>query len=379
ALRLIDGVVVIVDAVEEINSQSETVLRQALEEGVKPILFINKIDRLFRELKLSNDEIKDKLNRIVKIFNQLILRFSQESYDKWRVSAENGSVIFGSALHKWGFTLTQILEKKWNFENIYKKYNENEFEDLKSIFPVWEAVLSMVIKHLPNPLEAQKYRISKIWHGELDSTVGKSMLSCDPNGPAVLCMSNIKYDSHGLIGTGRIFSGTIKKGQKIYLVDADSNERVLKVALYMGSRMDNIDELPAGNIAAIGGLKLIRSGETLIEDKFKKGMVSFENVHYVSDPVVTVAIEPDMLKNLDILQTSLDQILIEDPNLKYHISKETGEVLLSGMGPLHLEIAGKDIGKKGINVTVSKPMSIFRESVGGKSKSINVKDVEGQN
>jgi elongation factor 2 len=122
ALRLIDGVVVIVDAVEEINSQSEIVVKQALEEAVRPILFINKIDRLFRELKMNNDEIKVKLNRIITTFNKLIERFSLQEYQlEWKVNAENGSVIFGSALHKWGFTLPKILDYGWTFSKYCRK------------------------------------------------------------------------------------------------------------------------------------------------------------------------------------------------------------------------------------------------------------------
>ncbi|MHA1727252.1 MAG: GTP-binding protein [Promethearchaeota archaeon] len=382
ALRLIDGVIIIVDAVEELNSQSEIVLKQALEENVKPILFINKIDRLFRELKLTNDEIKEKFNRIIIKFNLLINRFADnEEREKWKVSARDGSVIFGSALHKWGFTIPKILKMGWSFQNISEKYENDEFEDLLQIFPVWKAVLSMIILHLPNPREAQKYRIKKIWGGNFESNLGKYMLNCDPNGPLIMCMSNIKYDSHGLIATGRIFSGTLTKGKKVYLIDADSEERVLQVALFMGARMDNVNSIPAGNIAAVGGLKAVRSGETLVTSKIQseEKMTSFESVKYVSSPVVTIGIEPEMLKELNNLQTYLDQILIEDPNLRYNISKDTGEVLLSGMGPLHLEIAGKEIEKKGINVTFSKPMSVFRESIAGQSESITVKSPENKN
>jgi len=103
ALRLVDGVVVVVDAVEEIITQSETVIRQALQEGVKPVLFINKVDRLIRELKLSDDEIKKKYTRIINDFNTLIERYTEKPFNtEWKVSPKKGNVAFGSALHKWG-------------------------------------------------------------------------------------------------------------------------------------------------------------------------------------------------------------------------------------------------------------------------------------
>lgn len=379
ALRLVDGVVVIVDAVEEINSQSEIVLKQALEEGVKPILFINKVDRLFREIKLTDEEIKEKFSRIIEKFNRLIDRFKDSEFESgWNVSAENGTVIFGSALHKWGFTIPKILQIGWTFKDISEKYVTKEFEDLKSVLPVWESVLSMIIKQLPNPLQAQQYRIKKIWNGDLESELGKNMRLCNPDGPLVMCMSNIKFDSNRLIATGRIFSGTLKKGQKVHLVDVNSNERILKVALYMGARLDDAGAgIPAGNIAAVVGLKEVRSGESIVEEENSEAMTSFESVKYVSEPVVTVAIEPEMLRDLKNLQVLLDQILIEDPNLNYFISNDTGEVLLSGMGPLHLEIAGKQIEDMGMNVTVSKPMSVFRESIAGLSSSVTGKSPSG--
>ncbi|MHA1340291.1 MAG: GTP-binding protein [Promethearchaeota archaeon] len=380
ALRLVDGVVVVVDAVEEINAQSETVLRQALEEGVRPLLFINKIDRLFNELNLDNEEIQQKFSRIITKFNSLIERFAdKELKNKWAVKIEDGSVMFGSALHRWGFTLNRLKELKWNFSTIYEKYEDGEYGDLKNIIPVWETVLSMVIFHIPHPKNAQKYRISKIWDGDPDSILWQSMTECDPKGPLIICMSNIKWDPHGLIATGRIFSGTISRGQKIYLVDVEKEEKVQRVGIYMGARIDNIDSLPAGNIVAISGLKYVRSGETIVDLNYSEEMTSFENVKYISEPVVTVSIEPESLKNLENINEYLNQLQIEDPNLIYSISNETGEILLSGMGPLHLEVACKELEKKGIEISVSKPMSVYRESIAGASDLITIHDYNGQN
>ncbi|MFX0137991.1 MAG: GTP-binding protein, partial [Candidatus Hodarchaeota archaeon] len=212
ALRLVDGVVVVVDAVEEVITQSETVIRQALQEGVKPVLFINKVDRLIRELKLSDDEIKNKYIRIIKSFNTLIERYAEHPFNKrWRVSPLAGNVAFGSALHKWGFTL-KILEKSdLKFKDIrdrYKKetYSKETYADLANYFPIHKAILEMVVDHLPNPIEAQKYRIEKIWDGNINSELGKAMVNCDPNGPLIICLSKVQVGKHGLISTGRIFS-----------------------------------------------------------------------------------------------------------------------------------------------------------------------------
>ncbi|MFX1394089.1 MAG: GTP-binding protein, partial [Promethearchaeota archaeon] len=157
ALRLVDGVVVVVDAVEEIITQSETVIRQALQEGVKPILFINKIDRLIRELKLSDEEIRKKYTRIIKDFNTLLGRYAEPPFNKeWKVSPAAGNVAFGSALHKWGFTLKILKNSDLKFKDIkerYKKetYTKEKHADLAVYLPIYKAILEMVVDHLPNP------------------------------------------------------------------------------------------------------------------------------------------------------------------------------------------------------------------------------------
>jgi elongation factor 2 len=123
ALRLIDGVVVVVDAVEEIITQSETVIKQALQEGVKPVLFINKVDRLIRELKLSDEQIRKKYTRIINDFNTLIERYADKPFiEAWKVSPVDGNVAFGSALHKWGFTLKIMEESELKFSDIRDRY-----------------------------------------------------------------------------------------------------------------------------------------------------------------------------------------------------------------------------------------------------------------
>ena len=128
ALRLIDGVVVVVDAVEEIIAQSETVIKQALQEGVKPVLYINKVDRLIRELKLTDDQIRKKYTRIINDFNNLIERYADPPFNnKWKVSPAEGNVAFGSALHKWGFT-SRILDKSTiKFKDIRERYNKETY------------------------------------------------------------------------------------------------------------------------------------------------------------------------------------------------------------------------------------------------------------
>jgi len=137
--------------------------------------------------------------------------------------------------------------------------------------------------------------------------------------------------------------------------------------MYMGAFREVVGEITAGNIAALLGLDLARAGETIIDVEHKDGMFPFERIKYVSEPVVTIAIEPKHPRELPRLVDAMNRLSIEDPNLVTTVNKETGEYLLSGMGELHLEIAVKflkDYGG-GIEITTSRPIVVYRESVSG--------------
>ena len=143
ALRAIDGCVVVVDAVEEVMVQTETVTRQAVEERVQPVLFINKIDRLIRELKLTPENIQKKLTRIIRDFNNLIEMYAEPEYrQKWKVDATKGTVAFGSALHRWGFTLDMTQEKGIKFSDIIDAYKQNRYEEFQETLPLHKAILT---------------------------------------------------------------------------------------------------------------------------------------------------------------------------------------------------------------------------------------------
>jgi len=370
ALRAIDGVVVVVDAVEEVMVQTETVTRQALEERVRPVLFINKVDRLIRELKLSPSEVQDKFLRIIRDFNSLIEVYAEPEFkDKWKVDPQKETVAFGSALHRWGFTLKIAQERGVKFSDIVEAYGRGEHQKLAELIPLHNAILDMVVKNIPNPIEAQRYRVPRIWRGDLNSEIGQAMLNCDDNGPTVMCITMVQMDPHaGLVATGRLFSGTVKEGDHVYLVGARKDYHIQQVSMYMGAFREIVDKITAGNIAALLGLDMARAGETLVDIAYRDFMVPFERIKYVSEPVITIAVEPKNPKDLPRLVDAMNRLSIEDPNLVATINKETGEYLLSGMGELHLEIAVKFLQdySGGLEVITSKPIVVYRESISGK-------------
>jgi len=357
ALRAIDGAVVVVDAVEEVMVR------------VQPVLFINKVDRLIRELKLKEDEIQAKLLRIIRDFNNLISLYGEpEQKNRWRVDPAKGTVAFGSALHKWGFTVDIAQKKEVRFSDIIEAYHQDRWRELQKTIPLYTAILDMVAKNLPNPVEAQKYRIPKVWKGEMDSEVGQAMFNCSDDGPIVVCLTMAQMDPQaGLVATGRLFSGVVEDGSQVYLVGAKKDYRIQQVSMYMGAFRDVVDRIGSGNIAALLGLDLARAGETVVDTAHKDGMVPFERIRYVSEPVVTIAIEPKHPKELPRLVDLMHRLSIEDPNLVTTINKETGEYLLSGMGELHLEIACKflkDYGG-GLELLTSRPIVVYREGITG--------------
>src|SRR3989344_2049679 len=176
AMRAIDGTIVLVCASEGIMPQTETVLKQALRERVKPVLFLNKVDRLIKEMQYTPEQIQQRFTKIIIEFNRLIEQIAEPEFkEKWKVGIQEGSVAFGSARENWALSYSFMQKKGVNFKDILNLYEMGEEDRKKWVWenaPLYEVVLDMIIKHLPNPLEAQKYRIPKIWKGDLESTFG---------------------------------------------------------------------------------------------------------------------------------------------------------------------------------------------------------------
>lgn len=378
SLRALDGAVVVVDAVEGVMTQTETVLRQALDERVRPVLYINKIDRLIKELRLSSERMQVWLTNIINDVNQLINIYAEPEYkDKFKVNIANDSVAFGSSKDRWGFTLSMAKRAGMGFKEVYDSYTAGHMDELISKFPLHEAILSMVIKHIPPPHVAQRYRIPKIWKGDPNSEVYKAMVECDDNGPTVMMVTNVVVDPQaGPVAVGRLFSGTVRDGDLFYLVNAKRQERVQSVSMFMGPFREMVGYLPAGNVPALLGLQHAASGETLSSIK---DVAPFESIKYVSEPVVTIAIEPKNPRDLPKLIEILQNMHTEDPNLVVTINQETGETLLSGMGVLHLEIATTLIQDAGIDIITSKPLINYRETITGKAGPVMSKSPNKHN
>ncbi|MDO8427577.1 MAG: elongation factor EF-2 [Candidatus Diapherotrites archaeon] len=361
AMRAVDGVIVVVDAVEGVMPQTETVVRQALREKCKPTLFINKVDRLVNELKVGEKEMQERLVKVIARVNTLIKNNCPEEFkDQWVCKVEDGSVCFGSALGKWGVSTTQMKKSGVTFGDVYKHCKEGTQNELSKKAPLYKALMDMIIIHLPNPVQAQKYRISHIWKGDMESEMGQSMQNCDPNGKISMMVTDVSVDPHaGEIATGRIYSGTARKGMKVRLNAGKKDIILQQVGIFMGPERVVLDEIPAGSLASLTGAKDVYVGETISGDP----MQEFESFKTVSIPVITISIEAKHPKELPKLIEVIRQIMKEDPNVRAEINQETGEHLISGMGELHLEVTRYRIEHDHkMEITVSDPIVVYRET-----------------
>ncbi len=168
----------------------------------------------------------------------------------------------------------------------------------------------------------------------------------------------------GTVATGRLFSGKIHKGDRLHLVDALSETVVTQVAIDMGSLREEVESASAGNLVSLTLTGEVKGGETLVDVEHKAEMVPFEGICYVSEPVVTLAIEPKKPQDIPILLEGLEKLAGEDPNLKIIADKETGEYLLSGMGELHLEVALNQLKSLcgNLQLDVSSPRVVYMET-----------------
>ena len=370
AMRAVDGALVVVDAVEGAMPQTETVVRQALREGVKPTLFINKVDRLISELQEGPEEMQRRLLNVIDDVNELIRGMTEDmdDVDDWTVSVEDGTVGFGSALYKWGVSMPSMQATGMDFGDIMDLERNDKRQELHEKTPLSDVILDMVCEHFPDPIEAQPRRIPRVWRGDDESELAEQMRLVDPDGEVVLMVTDIGIDPHaGEISAGRVFSGTLEKGQDLYISGTAGTNRVQSVGIYMGGEREEVERVPAGNIAAVTGLKDAIAGSTVSSVE----MTPFESIEHISEPVITKSVEAKSMDDLPKLIETLRQVSKEDPTIQIDINEDTGEHLISGQGELHLEVITQRIERnQGIPVTTGEPIVVFREKVQGATTEV---------
>ena len=379
ALRASDGAVILVDALEGVMTQTETNIRLAVGgEACKPVLFVNKVDRLINELKLPPAKVYERIDIIIAKVNALIKKVAPEGYGKeWRVSFQDGSVAIGSAKTGWAFTMKTLEKKDIKPTVVFEKYNEGDEKWLRENLPLDDALLEMIVKHLPDPKEAQQYKIPRIWKGDLDSPEGKALLSVDPKGPLVGMITKIFVDPKSKRPTliGRVFSGTIKSGQEISLVNMRQNAKVKRLGVQEITDILDMDEVPAGNLFSVFGF-MCPSGESFVAPGSE--MKGFEAIEYVSEPVVSRSIKPIDPQEIAKLGEVVSKWIMADPTARFVHDKESGEYRLDGIDPLQIEILTKRINEQ-VKIKVSEPIIVYREKMTERGDEFHTKSPNGHN
>ncbi len=370
AMRAVDGALVVVDAVEGTMPQTETVVRQALRENVKPALFINKVDRLINELQEGPEEMQERLQDVIRDVNELIRGMAEERYeeDNWKVSVQDGTVAFGSALYNWAISAPSMAETGIDFGDVIEMERDDKRAELHEQSPLSDVVLDMVAEHFPNPVDAQPDRIPTIWRGDDTTQLAEDMRKVNKDGEVVFMATDISMDPHaGEIATGRVFSGTLKEGQELYVSGTAGKNRLQSVGVFMGGEREEVEEVPAGNVASVTGLKDAIAGSTVSSVE----MTPFESIEHISEPVITKSIEAQKMDDLPKLIKVLQQVSKEDPTIGVEINEDTGEHLISGQGELHLEVITQRIERnQGIPVRTGEPIVVYREAPTRESEEV---------
>lgn len=454
ALRVTDGALVVVDAIEGVCVQTETVLRQALGERIKPVLVVNKVDRALLELQVTKEDLYQSFARTVESVNVIIATYFDKSLGDVQVYPEKGTVAFASGLHGWAFTVRQFAiryskkfgvdrekmmtrlwgdsffnpkTKKWtnkdkdadgkplerafnvfildpifrifdsimNFKKteiptlldklgIVLKGDEKDLEGkallkvvMRKFLPAADALLEMIVIHLPSPVTAQAYRAETLYEGPSDDASCISIKNCDPKADLMLYVSKMvpTSDKGRFYAFGRVFAGTVRSGMKVRIqgpnyIPGKKDDLFIKAiqrtVLMMGRTVEPIDDCPAGNIVGLVGVDqfLLKSG-TLTTSEHAHNL---KVMKFSVSPVVQVAVDVKNANDLPKLVEGLKRLSKSDPCVLTTIS-ESGEHIVAGSGELHLEICLKDLEEDhaGIPLKISPPIVSYRETVTAES------------
>jgi elongation factor 2 len=455
ALRVTDGALVVVDCVSGVCVQTETVLRQALTERIKPVLIINKVDRALLELQLEPEEMYQTFTKAIENVNVIIATYEDEKLGDVQVQPDKGTVAFGAGLQQWAFTLirfsrmyakkfgvdeARMMKRLWgeNFfdpsSKTWKKTNEGadgktlerafcafcmrpitqifkaamdddvekisnmlekmgmqlttEEKELRQkkllkaamsrFLPAADALLEMIVLHLPSPKKAQVYRVETLYEGPMDDDCANGIRNCDSNGPLMIYISKMvpSTDKGRFYAFGRVFSGTVSTGQKVRImgpnyVPGKKDDLFLKsiqrTVLMMGRYVEHIESVPAGNTVGLVGVDqyLLKSG-TITDSELAHNIAVMK---FSVSPVVQVAVEVRNAQDLPKLVDGLKKLGKSDPMVQI-ITTESGEHVIAGAGELHLEICLKDLQDDfctGCPLKFSPPVVSFRETVSTES------------
>jgi len=401
SLKVLDGAVVVLCACSGVQSQTETVWRQADRYSVPRIAFINKIDRLGANYDSVIGQIHDRLGANAAAINfndgeedafKGIIDIIDEKYihykDDQGMELERREVPeeFKAKMAEYRHKLLERLSDA-DDEIMEKFLEEKEItaDELRAgirravvkskFLPVLvgtalrnkgvQLVLDAVVDYLPSPLDVPPVKATDPQSGE------PVVRKCDPAEPLAAFAFKVASDPYvGKLFYTRVYSGTVKSGETIYNASSQKRERVSKIVLMHSNKQEIVPKLEAGEIGALVGLKETKSGETLCSES---APVLLENMN-VPEPVVSMAIEPKTKADQDKLGLTLRKFLDEDPSLRVQYDHDTAQTIISGMGELHLEIIIDRMRREhNLECDIGRPQVAYRESITKKAGGITGK------
>ncbi|MEI6185581.1 MAG: elongation factor G [Dehalococcoidia bacterium] len=391
SLRVLDGGVVVLDAVAGVEAQSETVWRQADRYGVPRICFINKMDRVgadfLRTIEMIEERLKAKTVAIqIPLGKENLFRGVIDLVAKkaWvfpdEVSEEPSETEIPEDMKEEVARARHDMIEKLaeNDDQLMLKYVDNQEigeEDIRAairrltvgnrIVPIVcgtalrnkgiQLVLDAVVDYLPSPLEKPALKV-------VDTSTGQevSRPASDEAPFTALAFKVVSDPFVGRLVYFRVYSGSIKVGAQIYNASRQGRERLGRLLLMHANKREEIDEVDTGCIAATLGLKNTFTGDTLCE---AGQSVLLEDIKF-PEPVIAMAVEPKSKADQDKLGEAMGRLSEEDPTFKVKTNEETGQTIISGMGELHLEVLiDRMMREFGVQVRVGKPQVAYKETV----------------
>jgi elongation factor G len=391
SLRVLDGGIVVFDAVQGVEPQSETVWRQANRYSVPRICFANKMDRVGASFDWTLQTIKDRLGArplpmqvpigkeenfigVVDLLTEQAIIFEDELGSK-PIYKGIPEELVDEVKEKRVELVERIAELD---DALTMKYLEGEdisLDELKAalrkgvlnneVSPVFcgsslknkgvQPLLDAVVDYLPSPLDVSDVVGTHPNTGEQETRPPKQ------NAPMSALVFKIVTDTYvGRLAYIRVYSGTIKKGSTYYNSSQDNKERVGRLLHMYADHREDVDELHAGDIGAILGLKESFTGDTLCH---QSNPIVLEDITF-PEPVISVAIEPKTLADQDKMGIALRKLAEEDPTFKIRLDEDTGQTIISGMGELHLDIlVDRMLREFNVQANVGNPRVAYHETI----------------
>jgi len=391
SLRVLDGGIVVFDAVQGVEPQSETVWRQADRYSVPRICFINKMDRTGADFFRSADMIRTRLGAnpvfmqipigaeaafegMVDLLNCESIRWTDQSGREMKRGPvpENMKDEVTAARAK---MVEQVVEHDDALMTMYLEGHEPNTAQLKAtirkatiagkIFPVFcgsalrnkgvQPILDAVIDYLPSPLDIPAVK------GTNPKTDQEVTREAKDDAPLAALVFKIVADPYvGRLAYFRVYSGTLRTGTNLINATKDRRERIGRVIRMYADRREDVEEVPAGDIAAVLALKDTFTGDTLCE---QNNPVVLENISF-PDPVIHIAIEPKSTADQDKMAEAMRRLAEEDPTFKITTNEQTGQTILGGMGELHLEVlVDRMLREYKVQANVGAPRVAYRETI----------------